>query len=104
MPRILEHTHSYIRWKKNFGKMFYKCNHPDCYHAAPTDMIEGKRTLCPICHQKEFLLEKKHFKMVRPRCPDCSTTKEDVEKRELAKKVQDVLETLYPTGENTTNE
>ena len=91
MSKVLDHTHTYVRWKKAFGEQQYKCDDPDCTHTAPRSLILGKRTICSICRAKDFILDSKSLKLARPRCPDCSNTKEAKKQREVKEKVEAIL-------------
>jgi len=87
----LDHIHEYVKFGVKFGELHYKCNHPDCFHTAPVSLIEGKRTMCAICHQKDFILTREDLRRAKPRCPDCSETREAVERRKLQAVLGEVL-------------
>lgn len=92
---ILDHIHCFVRWKKNFGEMQWKCDSPDCYEVKPQSLIEGKRSICAICHENEIILTKEHLKRKRPRCEDCSRTQVALERR----RIKSVLERLLNVAE-----
>lgn len=95
MPK-LDHIHIYQRWKKRFGELHYRCLHPDCTYTAPKSMIEGKRSMCTNCKEKDFILTKYDLRLKNPVCPACSNTQEAKDKR----KYQDLVGSLLGGREN----
>ena len=89
-----EHTHIYVRYGKRFGEVQYKCDDPDCTHIAPRSLVLGKRTICAVCRDKTFVLTYRDLRLSRPRCQGCSNSKEAIEKRSLATKIEDILTNL----------
>ncbi len=99
MP-TLNHTHTYIKYKKNpyKNRNLYKCNDPDCTHFADMGLIIGKRSLCPLC-SKDFILTTANLKLSRPRCVECSNTAAGREKRRLKELVGILLPNELTEGE-----
>lgn len=104
MPQIVDHIHTWVKWKKFFGELHFKCDHPECFLTAPKSKIVGKRTTCASCHVEEFTLTPRHLKMSRPRCINCSQSKEAKEKRELQGKLKDVLNLALEGDQNDERE
>lgn len=89
---VLQHVHTWVRWKKNFGAWQFKCADPDCDAVKDLSYLVGKRTKCSICFSTEFILTKVDLKRVRPRCLDCSETKDAIEHRRNKKIVEMIFE------------
>jgi hypothetical protein len=77
MP-ILNHVHKYVRWKKRF----YRCTHADCTHYAERSFLIGKRAVCNLCGES-FILSPEDLRRSKPRCINCSDTKEAKTRRAL---------------------
>ena len=75
------HTHSFVFWKNNFGERTFRCIHPECYKILPVSLLIGKLNECCLCHQIKFTLTKEDLRRVKPRCENCSNTKEAKRKR-----------------------
>jgi hypothetical protein len=86
------HTHSYVRWKRQ-GKdneWWYKCADPHCTYIAPRSLVIGKSSLCPECHEHEFILDHEALRRAVPKCHHCRNTKEAKARRageELIKEI-----------------
>lgn len=107
MSNVINHTHTYVKLGIRFGnRLFYKCDDPDCYHEADTNKILGKRSLCSICHQNVFILTKEDLRRARPRCPDCSKTKESIARKETKSKLEEFFTTekLFQEPKETDNQ
>ena len=83
--KALKHTHIFEKIKIN-GQIFYRCSHGECWFRAPKSEMLGKKTLCVICQKNEFTLSREDLKRAKPRCLDCSNTKEAREKKQLGDK------------------
>lgn len=82
----LKHTHTYVRGKVQFGELHFRCAHPDCTHSARVSMVVGKRSICAVCGQNELILPDQPSilsKIAKPRCLECSQTKEARQRRQL---------------------
>lgn len=90
-----EHTCIWVRWKKNFGEWQYKCDDPDCYKVKAKSFLIGKRTMCAVCRQRDFVLTKLDLKLARPRCEDCSTTKEALERKRIKSIAAKILDGTF---------
>lgn len=101
MSKVLDHTHTYVRWKKAFGEQQYKCDDPDCTSTAPRSLLLGKRSICAICRSKDLILDHKSLKLARPRCENCSNTQESRKKRELKEKVEAILGGMDATNNSS---
>lgn len=77
------HLHMWARWKKLFKEFQFRCTHPDCTKVQPASLLLGKRALCGICKQNQFILTREDLRRAVPRCPDCSQTKDAVARRTL---------------------
>src|ERR1041385_6111890 len=92
MPSLLynedgsPHTHIYVRRDKKT----YKCLHPSCTHWMWKKDLQGKRSICSVCMAAPILLDPKNLKLARPRCVDCSETKESKALRETREKLQEL--------------
>lgn len=95
--RVKDHTHIWMRWKAfafEPDEYVFKCDDPDCEKTSQSSKLEGKRSICAVCKEQELILTNKDLKMERPRCTNCSNTKEAQQKRKL----QNVLEQFLPRG------
>ena len=92
MPKILDHIHTYVRWKVAFGELQYRCANPDCLHTAPVSLIEGKRSICSKCGLNELILSKEDLRRVKPMCVECSNTKEAKSKKRFKNIVSDLFQ------------
>lgn len=97
--KALDHLHIFERWqikpgqpRKAFGEMQYRCTHPDCYCVKPVSLLLGKKAICALCKEREVILDRDQLKRVQPRCPRCSQTKEAIRRRDLAQKLEKMLE------------
>lgn len=71
MPSV-NHTHMYVRYKTRPG--YYRCDLPDCTHVLDKEAVQGKQSLCTVCHEK-MILTREDVRRARPRCINCSDTK-----------------------------
>lgn len=102
---ILNHTHEWIKWKRRFGELFFRCAHPDCSKITEQSLLVGKRSTCAVCHIKTLVLTKEDLKRATPRCLDCSNTAAAKQLRETKQKVASVLDDLFaPKTETPTLE
>lgn len=78
MP-ALNHTHSYIKWRKrgNPVEMHWKCADPDCTHTIAQSLVIGKNSLCPACTAVIFKLtwEDDLLRRSIPKCINCRNTR-----------------------------
>lgn len=72
----IDHTHIYVYYKIIGDEEHYKCDDPHCTHFAPVSLIVDKASICSLCRQRELILTKETLRRVRPRCIECSETKE----------------------------
>jgi ssDNA-binding Zn-finger/Zn-ribbon topoisomerase 1 len=79
-----KHQHSWIKWRKWQGSQHWKCADPDCFETIEGALLEGKRTLCPQCHETSFILTKDLMRRVKPKCINCRDTKDAVQQRRFA--------------------
>ena len=91
MPRVLDHVHSLVKYRKFFGEWHWKCDDPDCSFTCLAAFALGKRMVCAICHEKDIIVDKKQLKLSKLRCENCSNTKEAIEKRKLAETLATIL-------------
>jgi hypothetical protein len=94
---IQDHIHIWIRWKPfafDPKEMVFKCDDPDCEKTSQASKLKGKRSICAVCKQNELILTSRDLKMERPRCVNCSLTKEAQQKRKL----EDVLTGFLEQG------
>lgn len=106
MPNTLDqktHIHSWVRWKKNLGEMNFRCDHPDCNKIQPRSLLLGKRALCSICHGNEIILTGEDLRRAKPRCINCSTTKEALLKKERGDIMDNIMNMVDEEG-NTNEE
>ena len=89
----------WVRVGKRFGKIMYKCDHPDCYAQQDRQVLIGKRTICAICRKNEFFATADDLRRSRPRCIFCSDRAVSVEKRRLTAMVSDVLNDTFKNQE-----
>lgn len=83
----LKHTHTYVKYKKRPG--YWRCADPKCSHYTDHESCVGKASLCNVCGN-EFVLTYADLQNVKPRCLNCSETKEAREFR----KVKAIAETF----------
>ena len=95
MSQILDHVHIFVRWRKAFGEWQYKCADPDCYEVKPLSLILGKRSRCAVCRQTEMILTREDLRRAKPRCKDCSNTKQAIWNRKIQ---ADLTKILQETG------
>lgn len=86
-----EHIHTYVRFKGYGTGNFYRCIAPDCNHYRVREGCIGKRNLCSFCG-KQMILTREDLKRARPRCINCSNTKEAKLHRE-----GDLIKTAFVT-------
>lgn len=79
-----EHQHSWIKWRKWQGSQHWKCADPDCFETIEGTLLEGKRSLCPNCHEVTFILTKDLMRRVKPLCFNCRNTKDARAQRRFA--------------------
>lgn len=92
----LNHVHTYIRSHrtKSSNRVIYKCSHPNCYHTAFADMLEGKASICNQC-KDTFMLSNYDLRMSRPKCNNCKETKDALE----FQRGRNVMASLLEQGE-----
>lgn len=90
--RIKDHIHIMVRWKKIINEMVFKCDDPDCEYTRTVSFLEGKRSICGVCKERELILTRDDLEMKRPRCSNCSQKREANEKRELEGILEGYLE------------
>lgn len=108
MP-VVNHVHTYVKYKGRPG--FYRCDAPDCTHFIDKESILGKYSLCTECGS-QMILTKDDLRRARPKCFNCSNTKEAIRKRKamefantLFKGAEEIkLETLTSTSEEEIKE
>ena len=97
---VLNHTHSYVRYKRNQWKNpdLFKCDNPDCTHFADKALILGKHSQC-TCGEV-FILSRDDLKRARPKCLNCSNTAAGKKSRA----VHELVGTIFANSEtDTTN-
>lgn len=84
------HIHSYIRGRRPISPsatrkdpQVYVCSDPACTSKARRVDLYGKRSLCSQCMKNILILNSQSLKLSRPRCLDCSQTKEARERRNI---------------------
>ena len=79
-----KHIHTYERMagKSPKGLIYWRCIDPLCYHKIEQSMIEGKACRCFKCNGI-FELDKQDLRRKNPRCINCSSTKEALEKQRI---------------------
>lgn len=92
MP-ILDHIHSYVKWRKqkSDNHQLWKCADPHCTANYRQDAIEGKASLCPQCFTKELILDPDALRRVRPLCIECRNTKEAKVYKASKEKLQELF-------------
>jgi hypothetical protein len=86
MP-VINHIHSYVR----FSASQMKCADPYCSHLQTKERLLGKVSRCPICKTTDFILTRADLRLAKPRCINCSNTKEAREFKENRDKVKETL-------------
>ena len=70
------HVHEYVRVQDPQGKPIrYRCAHPDCTHFMHRNLLQGKRSICAVCHKTEIVMDYENLRRYEPRCFKCSGTK-----------------------------
>lgn len=84
------HIHSYIRGRRAVSPtvtrkdpQLYVCSDPLCTHKMRRESLYGKLSLCPGCLRNTLILNSQNLKLSRPRCLDCSNTKEAKARRAI---------------------
>lgn len=86
-PIVKEHKHTWVKHKQREG--YFRCTGATCYSIQPRDILIGKENACPFCG-KTFLLSREDLRRAKPRCQDCSQTKE----AKTYQKAQEVMRNL----------
>lgn len=97
-PNPQTHVHTWVKWKKNFGEMQYRCKDPDCFDIKPKSLLVGKKSLCTICRQ-EMTLTLEDLRRANPRCINCSDTKAAKKHKEIEKAVDSVFDEIFGATE-----
>lgn len=103
MP-FLDHIHPYIFWKKFGDERVFKCSHPDCEETRVQSYLEGKRGMCAVCQLNPLVYTKQDLRRSRPRCPECSNTKENREKRKIKSLLEEMPDFAIKTTKEDTQE
>jgi hypothetical protein len=104
MPSLIDHVHTYIRWKK-FGEEYtFKCAHPDCSETRNQSYLWGKRGICAICGINEIIYTPDDLRRVKPRCADCSNAKIHRQRRKIKEKLASLLDFESTDQENQPDE
>lgn len=102
--KVLNHTHTFVRAKKFFSEMHYKCNDPDCAYLSSITKLLGKRSICSICHTNEIILTHKQLRLARPRCQECSKSPKDQQAVANKAKIDSVIDQLFSTADKLAEE
>ncbi len=89
------HTHCYVRARRDDlrkDRNRFICNDPFCTHTAQRAQLYGKASLCAVCKQNTFILTPRSLKLARPRCEQCSKTREALAKRQTKDTLEQLLE------------
>lgn len=88
----LDHTHTYVRWKTTkLGVTYFRCNHANCTHFIDKELIVGKTTLCSNCGG-QFILSRDDLRRAKPKCLDCSNTKE----AKISRAARELMDSILP--------
>lgn len=98
MP-IVNHTHTFIRYRKkktSMGEVIqtYRCYDPRCTYRVDRDFIKGKANKCPC--GKEFILSGEDLRRAFPKCLNCS----DTAASRQYKTVKQLSDSLFPSRED----
>jgi formylmethanofuran dehydrogenase subunit E len=90
MPSI-KHLHIYERSKpKHVKPQIFRCVDPDCSHYTTREFLIGKRSRCIQCGT-EFILDLVQLANKKPKCINCSDTKES----KVKKASRSIMEELF---------
>jgi hypothetical protein len=83
----LNHVHTYQRLNRLKGT--FRCVDKYCTRVVHKSHLAGKACLCNICGQ-EFVLTIQDLRRSKPRCFNCSETKEAIAFRNRKKLLQEI--------------
>ncbi len=95
----LKHTHTYGRFTKRGGEMYYKCLDPQCTHFAAHSLIIGKETKCSKC-SNTFIFDWRQAMRAKALCLECQDTKEGKAFRARQNASKALLGIVYGKDEN----
>jgi len=113
MPNLDEATHIhefnripfYVKHGINFRREWrWKCQNPDCNAIWKRFQVKDKRSVCSVCHENTLILDNDALKRAKPRCTNCSMTRESIEKREAKRTVQGFVSQLLDIDKPETRE
>lgn len=96
---ILDHVHTFVRWKKLFNEWHFRCADPDCMKVSPQSLLVGKRSICAICRKEEMILSNDDLRRAKPRCAMCSNTKEAIVGRRFKESIPSLFQDAFEENE-----
>ena len=91
--RNINHQHSWIFWRKWQGDGYWKCSDPDCTATMIGSLLQGKRSLCPKCHEETLILDTDAMRRLVPKCINCRKTKKARERKRMEEVARQFLTT-----------
>lgn len=75
-----------------------------CYARFTDEQVKGKVSLCPICGEGTFLMDREAMRRRAPRCLNCQTTKKATDIRKLKTVANDILTDMLLSKDEETIE
>jgi len=88
MAKVLDHVHTWMRSPRD--NQYYLCRDPHCSTKKHRKDLNGKASICNFCGA-EFVLTWTELDYAKPKCMNCSKSKEAQHFRELTAQIANVV-------------
>lgn len=83
---VINHIHTYVR----VSAKQWKCADPHCSHFTTAERVKEKASLCAVCKSREIILTRDKMRRAKPRCLECSNSREAIEFRKTRKNLESI--------------